>query len=235
MNDNCKKDHKSISDDILVALRYIVKTRSCFRGSDCRIEDCSAGHLCQNHACKNGIPDDKCRFDCGLHHVNAKLDRWVPAFNPSLKSISEHATTNQKIAEIATEATSSATVDDRPSQLPKDARAGFIPVNAEGERLDIFMEPPTGLQSHKLTKFRAKNSLCAALFLRGGCTTSEHCPYSHNPAGVDDDVLYAFRYFLRVRGCAKKGACRIGDCTWGHVCSRPACAGGSQSRREGVC
>ena len=52
---------------------------------------------------------------------------------------------------------------------------------------------------------------------------------------VDDDVLYAFRHFLRARGCGKKGNCRIEDCTWGHVCSRSACAGDSQSRREGSC
>jgi hypothetical protein len=110
-----------------------------------------------------------------------------------------------------------------------------IPVNAEEKKLDIFIGPPTDLQTQKLAQVRGKNNLCAALFLRGGCTTSKHCSFGHDPTGVDDDVPCAFRYFLRTRGCARKGACRLEDCTWGHVCSRSACAGDSQSRREGVC
>jgi hypothetical protein len=87
LGNKCNSVQKATGNDARVALRCFVKTKSCFRGSGCRIEDCSAGHLCQNNACKDGIPDDKCRIDRRFHNANAQLDRWVPAFDLFL----EHA------------------------------------------------------------------------------------------------------------------------------------------------
>jgi hypothetical protein len=106
----------------------------------------------------------------------------------------------------------------------------MIPINAAGQRLDIYLSPPSHTQWYRyITRFKEKK-LCNAFHLKGLCSNVA-CEYDHS--AIDRSLQEVLRYASKNRPCNqnKNGACRRLDCDRGHVCQKPACSDARKTAR----
>lgn len=96
----------------------------------------------------------------------------------------------------------------------------MIPVNASGQRLDIYMHPPSNAQWSQFTTRVKARKICNAFHLRGACD-NETCMFDHYP--IDESTHEVLRYIVKGRPCNKRSACRRLKCEKGHVCQKPGC------------
>ncbi|KAF9699976.1 hypothetical protein EKO04_001266 [Ascochyta lentis] len=105
-------------------------------------------------------------------------------------------------------------------ELPKTAVTGMIPVNPHGQRLDIYMSPPSNAQWARYTARTKVKKLCNAFHLQGFCSI-DPCEFDHSQ--IDGSLLEVLAFVAKGRPCKRRGACRHLDCDKGHVCQKPAC------------
>ncbi|KAK8245310.1 hypothetical protein HDK77DRAFT_248966 [Phyllosticta capitalensis] len=72
----CKYDHSPLKQEFFHILKYIVSTRPCSHGAECRIGPCFYGHICQRPNCDNS---KVCRFKRQQHpsQLDIKVAKWV--------------------------------------------------------------------------------------------------------------------------------------------------------------
>ncbi|KAF1956889.1 hypothetical protein CC80DRAFT_592916 [Byssothecium circinans] len=107
-------------------------------------------------------------------------------------------------------------------QLPIMGNPGRIPVNANNERLDLYMRPPTKAQWYKYESRYKSKKLCNDFYLRHACAKNP-CDFDHSP--LEPDVYDCLKYVVKERPCKKKDECRVLGCLWSHVCQRVSCDG----------
>lgn len=134
-----------------------------------------------------------------------------------------------KSTSITREGTSlSKRASSKPTDLPRTAMEGMIPVNAAGQRLDYYILPPNRSQ---LGRYHARckvKKLCNAFHIDGGCK-HEDCDFDHRP--IDQEMQHVLRFASMFRPCNrnKHGLCRRLDCNRGHVCQKPECLAAGRS------
>jgi hypothetical protein len=100
---------------------------------------------------------------------------------------------------------------------------GLIPVNKDGDRIDVFLPPPKP-EAWELYQQRARiHKVCNELHLTGKCLKT-NCAFDHSP--LEPEAIYVMRYILRGFPCPRKGRCRQAICYNGHICQRDGCSGG---------
>ncbi|KAF2001884.1 hypothetical protein P154DRAFT_574561 [Amniculicola lignicola CBS 123094] len=108
--------------------------------------------------------------------------------------------------------------------LPSNAKPGKIPLNAQNQRLDLYIEPPSEKWDAYSQRFKSKvkgDRPCNNFHLSlSGCNRAL-CEFSHEP--LDEDSLYCLRYVHKWFKCTEGGKCRRLDCYNGHVCWREEC------------
>lgn len=106
--------------------------------------------------------------------------------------------------------------------LPNLPVPGFIPLNKNDERLDIFIPPPTP-ESWIIYNARFhRQKPCNDYFLQGSCI-KPNCPYDHTP--LEPQARYCLEYVLKCSPCPRRGACRLSSCFYGHICQKEGCMG----------
>ena len=78
----CGLDHHRLNSRRVRALGYKMRAQPCARGSDCCVEYCYAGHMCQKSACKNGRKNNRCDSKSELHNVDVRVDDWYQRSTP---------------------------------------------------------------------------------------------------------------------------------------------------------
>lgn len=101
----------------------------------------------------------------------------------------------------------------------------MIPVNRDGHRLDIYLNPPTADMWAAYTQRAKIHKLCNDFQLSGHCNNGLRCHFDHSP--LDDDLKSVLKLIVHDYPCGRRGACRLRDCNLGHVCYREACRGSS--------
>ncbi|KAI6810250.1 hypothetical protein KC340_g17818 [Hortaea werneckii] len=97
---------------------------------------------------------------------------------------------------------------------------GKVPVNKTGDRLDIYIEPPSPYDLDQFKHRTSKQKLCNDHHLAGVCPRSsgggDTCPFDHSP--ISDGVYNALKQVAYGVPCPKKSACRRPGCLKGHCC-----------------
>ncbi|PVI05055.1 hypothetical protein DM02DRAFT_610926 [Periconia macrospinosa] len=107
--------------------------------------------------------------------------------------------------------------------LPTSQVPGFIPVNKDNQRLDVYVPRPSQSEwSAYSTHFQHKKP-CNNLYLNGLCTNGEDCIYDHSP--ITPVIGRVLEYVVKTSPCPQRDACRSGTCVLGHVCQKEGCAG----------
>jgi hypothetical protein len=104
--------------------------------------------------------------------------------------------------------------------LPKkeDVLEGHVAVNKNNFRLDPYA--PSSPEADMRLKARINiKRICNSFHLNGSC--DEHCGYDHSP--LEAELKRALESLARSQPCPRRGGCRRGDCTHGHVCQNPDC------------
>ncbi|KAH0841051.1 hypothetical protein FOPE_06277 [Fonsecaea pedrosoi] len=92
---------------------------------------------------------------------------------------------------------------------------GGIPVNRNGQRIDLKMRTPTASELEKFEDRIAIRKLCNEHHLRDNCE-SYSCRYDHEP--IDAAMRNTLRYKARSIACTQGSKCRRSDCFYGHQC-----------------
>lgn len=108
------------------------------------------------------------------------------------------------------------------SQLPTTTVPGFIPLNKDNQRLDAHIRAPTQEEWAIYNGRFRKQKPCNSFHLQRVCTTFG-CPYDHNE--LEPEARHALEYVLKCQSCPRKGACRVSDCFYGHLCQKDDCIG----------
>jgi hypothetical protein len=152
-----------------------------------------------------------CRFGkkCNFQHIPKGLDgvnTSTPSRGPSSSQPDTRTTT---------------------SLLPAASIPGFIPLNSHKHRLDTVLSfpPPLAWKIYN-TRF-AKAKPCNAFHLTQKCSSIATCPFDHS--NLEPEAMQVLEYVVRCNPCPRKGACRKGDCFYGHLCQREGCDGRSGS------
>ncbi|KAI6903895.1 hypothetical protein KC318_g7840 [Hortaea werneckii] len=101
---------------------------------------------------------------------------------------------------------------------------GKVPVNKTGDRLDIYIEPPSPYDLDQFKHRTSQQKLCNDHHLAGVCPRSsggDTCPFDHSP--ISDGVYNALKQVAYGVPCPKKSACRRPGCLKGHCCQRTDC------------
>ncbi|KAF1833744.1 hypothetical protein BDW02DRAFT_569726 [Decorospora gaudefroyi] len=120
---------------------------------------------------------------------------------------------------------SPATTTDRTnisSALPNSIIPGFIPLNKNAQRLDMYLTPPTDHEWKIYNTRFHKSKPCNAFHLQRICATFA-CPYDHSE--LEPEAKRVLQYVLKCAPCPRKGRCRVADCCYGHVCIKEGCVG----------
>jgi len=108
------------------------------------------------------------------------------------------------------------------ADLPTSCPPNHIPLNADSQRIDTYIRPPTQDEwSIYSARFRQQKP-CNSKHLQGACTLFS-CPYDHQD--LEPESRHVLEYMLKCSGCPKKGMCRAGDCYYGHLCQKDGCQG----------
>lgn len=96
---------------------------------------------------------------------------------------------------------------------------GLVPVNTNGQRLDVRLYKPSS--AAQLAYTRRDVNPCNEHHLTGRCPR-DPCEFDHNP--IDEETKTIMKHKLRAIPCKRSHACRLSDCFLGHVCVKPKCA-----------
>jgi len=91
-----------------------------------------------------------------------------------------------------------------------------IPVNAHGQRVDPPLKPPTSTDHQRFNARIAKQKLCNAHHLGGGCWDKASCAFNHD--SIDPGLKATLRYKARNLPCSWGSDCRDAACYMGHHC-----------------
>ncbi|KAH7068645.1 hypothetical protein FB567DRAFT_482944 [Paraphoma chrysanthemicola] len=106
--------------------------------------------------------------------------------------------------------------------LPTGTSVGYIPLNKDAQRLDLYMRPPSQEEwSIYNTRFH-KQKPCNNFHLQRVCTTFG-CPYDHQE--LEPEARHVLEYVLKCSPCPRKSECRQSDCFYGHICQKDGCQG----------
>ena len=107
--------------------------------------------------------------------------------------------------------------------IPKDAVAGHIPVNKNGERVDFFMQKPSKREFDNFCKDYepGKPWPCRWYHLAGKCSWEESCRYAHTALSSKEREIV--RYHAKQTACRGGSKCRQLHCPYGHICQRWYC------------
>ncbi|KAH9864118.1 hypothetical protein J1614_010052 [Plenodomus biglobosus] len=108
------------------------------------------------------------------------------------------------------------------SILPKKLTLGFIPVNAQNQRLDAYIRPPTDQEFSVYQGRFHQRKPCNSFHLQQSCTDF-NCKFDHS--ALDPASRHVLSYYLKCTACPRKGDCRLDDCYHGHICQREGCTG----------
>jgi hypothetical protein len=108
------------------------------------------------------------------------------------------------------------------SVLPTHPVPGFIPLNKDKQRLDIFIPPPTQEAWVVYNARFHRQKPCNDHFLQGLCSKL-NCPYDHSP--LEPQAQYCLEYVVKCSPCPRRGACRSAGCFYGHICQKNECTG----------
>lgn len=106
---------------------------------------------------------------------------------------------------------------------------GHIPLNIDGQRIDIVMFSPTTSQwnqwkQHDANAQKHQSSRIYYNFhLRSSCKDAT-CGFDHSY--ISPGVHYCLRYLVKVLPCKQHGGCRRLGCLKGHICQKKACIAG---------
>ncbi|KAH7383245.1 hypothetical protein BKA66DRAFT_584843 [Pyrenochaeta sp. MPI-SDFR-AT-0127] len=106
--------------------------------------------------------------------------------------------------------------------LPIKSVRGRIPVNAAGERLDIYLRTPTAAHWDHYNALIQDKKPCNAFHIEKSCS-NDPCGFDHSP--ITAGQRFCLDYFLKTYPCKNEGACRRLDCYHGHICQRNGCLG----------
>jgi hypothetical protein len=99
---------------------------------------------------------------------------------------------------------------------------GFVPINKDGKRIDIFLPKPTP-EARELYQKRVKeHKLCNEFHLGGKCQ-NVNCAFDHN--SLEPEAMHVMKYILKEYPCPRKGKCRLAKCYYGHICQKDGCRG----------
>jgi hypothetical protein len=108
--------------------------------------------------------------------------------------------------------------------IPKDAVAGHIPVNKDGERVDFFVQKrPKQEIDNFCKKYGPGNPWpCRGYHLVGKCRWEGSCRFSH--IAVSNKELEVMRYHAKQTACRAGSKCRQLHCSYGHICQKWECS-----------
>lgn len=108
--------------------------------------------------------------------------------------------------------------------LPRSAPGpDQIPVNKDGYRLDVYLEPPSSEDWHAYQTRAKIHKPCNDYQLRGTCHNGPDCGYDHNP--MPPELKHVLKVIVHDYPCGRKGACRLANCPLGHICYKEGCRG----------
>lgn len=113
--------------------------------------------------------------------------------------------------------------DDFSTSLPhpEDIPLGHVPVNKNQHRLDFYMAPASLEDWAAFNGRAARHKLCNNYHLTGVCSNGLDCQYDHGP--ISPGVKQCLQHVARSLPCSRRGACRLTNCSQGHICQRPDC------------
>ena len=106
----------------------------------------------------------------------------------------------------------------------KDAVAGHVPVNKDGERVDFFIQKQSKAEVDKFDQVHrsGKPWPCRWYHLVGKCWFEGSCQFSHT--SLSNKELAVFRYHAKLTACRGGSRCRKLHCPYGHICQKWECS-----------
>ncbi|KAJ5180585.1 Zinc finger CCCH-type [Penicillium capsulatum] len=95
-----------------------------------------------------------------------------------------------------------------------------IPINKDGERLDLFCPHPSSEAMDRYHRRAKEHKVCNSYHLSGECGDMS-CQYDHSD--VSDTIIEVLRYILLQHPCPRATTCRSIKCYMGHLCQKPNC------------
>ena len=102
--------------------------------------------------------------------------------------------------------------------------AGYIPVNASGQRIDYSPSISGDMECLYYARTR-KQKVCYEFQLKDYCKRGRECKYDHKK--LKKGALFVLLRELRERPCEFGPSCRSLNCIRGHHCSKGNCKRGS--------
>tara|TARA_R110002003_G_scaffold878_13_gene21773 strand:+ start:17959 stop:18453 length:495 start_codon:yes stop_codon:yes gene_type:complete len=106
--------------------------------------------------------------------------------------------------------------------LPTSLAPGYIALNKDAQRLDLYMRPPTQEEWSIYNARFHKQKPCNNFHLQRVCTAFG-CPYDHQE--LEPEARHVLEYVLKCSPCPRKSGCRASECFYGHVCQKDGCQG----------
>ncbi|KAK4122057.1 hypothetical protein N657DRAFT_554160, partial [Parathielavia appendiculata] len=157
----------------------------------------------------------KCRYgkSCKMLHVNSPTDA---------KGTQQYADPPAPSGVPAT-GNGSLEVSHLLANLPRkdEMPQGYVAVNENNYRLDPYLAPVSASVMGRLKARVDKRRVCNSFQLQGICDAGDRCEYDHEP--LDAEFLPALEALARTQPCPRRGACRLVECTHGHICQNMDC------------
>lgn len=117
-----------------------------------------------------------------------------------------------------------------PETRPAEATAQgqMIPVNKNGDRLEVLCEQPSAEAWQAYFVRKEKQKVCNSHHLAGRCENDPDCVLDHTE--LEPLALTTLRWILKKNPCHKGSTCRDPACYLGHLCQIDDCRGGSGCR-----
>ena len=106
-------------------------------------------------------------------------------------------------------------------QLPFTGKAGHVPVNKSGDRLDVFMERPYAIDFRAYKRHVKRTGKIPCLKLCNSQLCDKDCSFDHGKA--TKRVKRAARWMAKITPCERGAQCRVISCLYGHVCQSTLC------------
>ncbi|KAJ2897008.1 uncharacterized protein MKZ38_005041 [Zalerion maritima] len=143
-----------------------------------------------------------------------------PSSSLSMRQVAEGASTNSITHGNRRPGLDSLAIHKLPKK--EDVRSGHVAVNRNNFRLDTFIPPSSAETTSRLKSLiNAGRRVCNNYHLNGGCEAGSQCGYSHEP--LDEEFIPALEWLARAIPCPRRGSCRNGACTNGHICQTLDC------------
>ncbi|CRG89670.1 hypothetical protein PISL3812_06709 [Talaromyces islandicus] len=116
--------------------------------------------------------------------------------------------------------------ENRPAEAT--ARGRIIPVNKNGDRLEVLCEKPSADAWKAYHVRKEQHKVCNSHHLAGRCEMGPNCELDHTE--LSPLALTTLRFILKKNPCPKGSTCRDPTCYVGHLCQIDDCSGGSSCR-----